>query len=181
MESYLPKPSGTTVAAVDEQEEDVTVAATSAQDKLVHVVEKLVERVEKLEAADKSTAGDQDQKSPKADDKHRRAYMRPAYMRPAPGKEGPNTRRVFQGACWSCGKRGHLARDCQARPAQNSTVSASQFNSSNGYRVSGRVNGHTIPFLVDTGAGMTLLRESTWEQIQSQATPLKPWTGRQLV
>ena len=46
MESYLPKPSGTTVAAVDEQEEDVTVAATSAQDKLVHVVEKLVERVE---------------------------------------------------------------------------------------------------------------------------------------
>ena len=43
------------------------------------------------------------------------------------------------------------------------------------------MNGHTIPFLVDTGAGMTLLRESTWEQIQSQATPLKPWTGRQLV
>ena len=54
-------------------------------------------------------------------------------MRPALRKEGPNTRWVFQGTCWSSGKRGHLARDFWARSAQNNTISASQSSSSSGY------------------------------------------------
>ena len=47
---------GTVVAAVNEQEGDVTVEATSTHSKLVHIIEKLVERVEKKEVVNTSTA-----------------------------------------------------------------------------------------------------------------------------
>ena len=105
----------TVVAAVNEQEGDVTVEATSTHSKLVHIIEKLVERVEKKEVVNTSTdKSDWEQKSPKADDKQ-------------PGIHETTTMKdkhplSFKGTSWSCEKRGHIACDGSA---QHSTVSVS--------------------------------------------------------
>ena len=113
MEAYVsPKTGSQSVSGVDTQG-TIPVAAVSPQDKLASLVEKLVERVEKLEHghAPRRNASDEQQS---------RVGQRPTSGAQSggprlPAKTPSETRgpRTFNGACWLCGKKGHLARQCQ--------------------------------------------------------------------
>ena len=52
-----------------------------------------------------------------------------------------------------------------------------------GFQVEGLVNGSAIPFLVDTGAAVTLMRKDAWDRVNTrkQETNLEPWAEQQLV
>ena len=56
-----------------------------------------------------------------------------------------------------------------------------QVNPTRGYRISGKVNGVSASFLVDTGAAVTLIRDDICQQTQIANNRLEPWTGHRLL
>lgn len=118
METFLPlKVSGLSVSGV-EMDEETTVAAVNPQDKLVTLVEKLVERVEKLEhgrapnerpsAERKRPSEAYSARSPIGQSNEPAGERGPQRTKPPAGSR-PNR---FDGLCWRCGKKGHVARNC---------------------------------------------------------------------
>ena len=125
METFLPlKGSGLSVAGV-EVDEEATVAAVNPQDKLVTLVEKLVERVEKLEH------GRPPNEWPSTERKRpweQQSARTPTWQSSeSAGERGPQRAKTaaasrparFDGLCWRCDKKGHVARNChQGRQPQ---------------------------------------------------------------
>ena len=120
IETYLPpKGCGLGVSGVEVADE-TTVAAVNPQEKLVTLVEKLVERVEKLEQGraptnERPTA---ERKRPWDVNAARTHSQRSAESTVARGSERARTPVAsrsagFDGLCWRCGKRGHVARNCR--------------------------------------------------------------------
>ena len=50
-----------------------------------------------------------------------------------------------------------------------------------GHTVLGIINGVETSFLVDTGAGVSLLQEDQWKKANLEECRLEPWSGQQLV
>ena len=49
------------------------------------------------------------------------------------------------------------------------------------YRITGQVNDRTVMFVLDTGAAVTLLQKSLWDQVKPDRTNLETWNGQRLV
>ena len=93
--------------------ETSTVAAVSSTDKLASLVEKLVDRVERLKQVQTrgNMPGPRGWRSGRSD--RRQPMQRP------PRTNGLDfARRYRDTACWSCGEMGHLASQCQESPRQ---------------------------------------------------------------
>ena len=85
------------------QEETVVAATSSQQDShLLSLVEKLVDRVEKLEKGSRET--------------HRGDHPPPGRMKA--NYQGKGVQHANGNACWNCGKIRHLAKNCLKRPSQ---------------------------------------------------------------
>ena len=186
MESYATtKTIPAQVPSIDASE-DTTVAVVSPQDKLTNLIEKLLERVERLETnksvppsrATRRGTGSAALRSGERigkpdDDESPKDQSR--WRAPPPTRQS-----LFQGSCWRCGKRGHVVRKCQQQVRSDNTH-IFQVNPTGGYRISGKVNGISASFLVDTGSAVTLIRDDIWRQTQIASNRLEPWTGRHLL
>ena len=60
--------------------------------------------------------------------------------------------------CWECGEFGHLQRDCLKRRGVVQAVSSSMM-------IQGEVAGRLTRMLIDTGSGVTLIREDEWRDV----------------
>ena len=65
-------------------------------------------------------------------------------------------RRQFK--CWECGELGHAQRDCLKRRGVVQAVSSSMM-------IQGEVAGRLTRMLIDTGSGVTLIREDVWRDV----------------
>ena len=50
-----------------------------------------------------------------------------------------------------------------------------------GYQLEATVDGVSVPFLLDTGAAVSLLREDTWKRVNAGSRTLEPWNKKRLV
>ena len=105
MESYATQPgSATTVSVVEGSESPAVIATTQLTEKLSTLVEKLTERVERLELNQVS-------------DTSRNRELPDHYEARGRGRGGPPRGRGMQRArnirCWNCGLIGHTARNCR--------------------------------------------------------------------
>ena len=104
MESYATQPgSATTVSAVEGSESPAVVAATQLTENLSTLVEKLTERVERLELNQVS-------------DTSRNRELPDHYEARGRGRGGSRGRGMQRGRnirCWNCGLIGHTARNCR--------------------------------------------------------------------
>ena len=110
MESYVDQ-SRTKGCVASIQEETVVAATGSQQDhRLLLLVEKLVDRVEKLEKSSKE------------------AYRRdrPPLDRMKTSHQGSGSQHDYSRACWNCGKIGHLAKNCFKRPSRSGQSNPNQ-------------------------------------------------------
>ncbi|KAL5497103.1 hypothetical protein EMCRGX_G013508 [Ephydatia muelleri] len=60
--------------------------------------------------------------------------------------------------CWECGELGHAQRDCLKRRGVVQAVSSSMM-------IQGKVAGRLTRMLIDTGSGVTLIREDVWRDV----------------
>lgn len=112
MESYAAvKSTAAAISGVEEDETQVEIASvpvTSQNQKLTELVERLLERVEKLESSKETPPHEP------APPEERSGAGSMTGRRPPPGNFSFSSRaESFQGVCWTCGKRGHLARNCR--------------------------------------------------------------------
>ena len=54
-------------------------------------------------------------------------------------------------------------------------------NNVSSYTLACTVNGTPVSFLIDTGAGVCLLKSEVWERVKSKGDTLKPITAHRLV
>ncbi len=106
MEAYADPRTQGVAAATGGQPEGATLVAATEQKSLVNLLERLVDRVDKLEA--KLTSGPT---SPAQ-------YLEPGSTTAARHPRHAARPRGFSGACWVCGRRGHRAKDCWQRDGQ---------------------------------------------------------------
>ena len=104
--------------AVDD-ELPVAAAQTQAQDKLTSLVEKLVERIDKIE---KEITAKKSSKTPAAEQRRSAESSAKGPTRETQQATSRFTRRGGQQAlskeCWFCGRRGHVAWQCRQRMQQ---------------------------------------------------------------
>ena len=108
MESYTESPTNRTgaVSILQPENETATVAAIGPVEKLTRMVERLSEQVETLQLEASRTRrqpadGGRDRRP-----KDRESRQEPESRRP---RQQP---RAFDGECWRCHRRGHIARNC---------------------------------------------------------------------
>ena len=143
MESYL-QPKASRVAFVEESNGgvDPVIGAIQQQQKSVlNVLDRVMERLEKLEA-------------------NSREVTKP----PTPG---PLNRRAV--ICRICNREGHYARGCASLPLSTPPESApheamSLLPVTHSYRLEGSVNGVPTSFVVDTGASIMVVDEQLWSK-----------------
>ena len=181
LESYLPRTNR--ISRISQSEEppmtDQTIAAIqSTQKDLFGVVQKLVERVEQLEQRPRINPQDQPQRLLRG-----------------------GGRRVI--TCLRCGKEGHYARGC-AMPGRRASLPPTQGNATtsenirhthtpeqfshsvpinnvSSYVLSCSMGGHIVSFLVDTGAGVSLLNKDAWDKLKSKQDTIFPAMSHRLV
>ena len=98
--------------------------------------------------------------------------------------------------CYRCGKLGHFSKGCamtkspkQLTDKQNTIDSKSEqnvptiisINSVSSYTLLCAINGTPVSFLIDTGAGVSLLKSEVWERVNGNPNTLKPITAHRLV
>jgi len=93
--------------------------------------------------------------------------------------------------CYNCGGVGHYAKGCalqtqssvSAAPkdTKQSLLNCTAISNVSGYVLSCNVHGVPVSFLIDTGAGVSLLDKEVWSQIKSKAGDLKVVNNHRLV
>ena len=115
MESYTPLAARAGVNSLQPGEEPVTIAAVDPTAKLTAIVERLVEQVETLQKEKETRrppANDRRDRRPRREQEGQERGRGPRQLRTTP-------QRPFDGECWRCHQRGHIARNCtQPRPSQ---------------------------------------------------------------
>jgi hypothetical protein len=173
MESFLVGPGAKQPVASVDQEEPAVAGVSPSQDKLTSLVEKLIERVERLENTNA------EQPTQKSKPKFKRRSPAPEHTGGSPRGNG----RGPQGSCWTCKQRGYYSRDCPSKSAKDSNGhhSVMQINPVGGFKLRGKINGVPADFLVDTGAAVTLVRDDLWKQAGLSLQSLIPWGGCRLL
>ena len=108
MESYMESPHNRagTVSTLQSETETATVAIIGPVEKLTRMVKRLTEQVEALQE-EASRA----RRQPANEDRDYRPRYREG--RQEPGNRRPKQQsRTFDGECWRCHERGHIARNC---------------------------------------------------------------------
>ena len=109
MESYVTQPgSAAAMAVVEESETTAIAAATQLTEKLSTLVEKLTERVERLELNQGPDAFRVGEKT--------YSYGPRSRSRGGGGTHGRGAQRASNTQCWNCGLTGHIARNCRQNP-----------------------------------------------------------------
>ena len=202
MESYTESPTNRTgaVSILQPENETATVAAIGPVEKLTLMVERLSEQVETLQLEASRT-----RRQPADGGRDRRPKDRESRQEPECRKPRQQPR-AFDGECWRCHRRGHIARNCTRYPEPpiatgklltsgarsqapegepskaHSCVCVSPVALTGGDRLLGAVNGVQMSLLLDTGAAVTLLREDTWALITAESPQeLRPWSTLKLV
>jgi len=170
-------------APVTKENEDVTTVAAiqSTQKDLLGMMQKLVQQIEQLEI-----------RPQKVDDLH-------PMLVPTPRRQFSQTRQVI---CYHCGRPGHFARGCaQARrnttPGQQDTATAGNtgqsgtpnsnvpqtfiINNVSSYVLSCNIYSTPVSFLIDTGAGVSLLNKEVWDKLNQTKDALKPVVTQRIV
>jgi hypothetical protein len=153
---------------------------SSAKDNLTTLVEKLMDRMEKLETSYSAT---REPVPPVCRGRAAEAGARGAgrdLTSPAGNVEDQGIlldivlshRETFR-------MRSPVQRDTDVG-AQSSKLRISLVTPAGGYHVKGELHGHTMA-LVDTEASVTLMRKDVWDQVnQAHGVRLEPWTEQQL-
>ena len=179
LESYSPKEQSLVQSVSENGETPPSVPVQAVQQQLLGAIQKLVERVEKLEM------------KPPHDHEQ---YMRPPRKFQGQGAE----RRGRSVTCYRCGGRGHYARGCAAtrNPSENSASGSgnvhqteqylnpsNQFSINNvsSYVLSCSMYTAPVSCLIDTGAGVSLLRGGVWDRIRPNNCKPSPVTAHRLV
>ena len=172
LESYLLKSASSDVRQVTqkEPEEQAAVAVIqSTQKGLMEMMQKLVGRVEQLELT-----------SQKNQQPPRRSQARTRPMGPV----------VY----YRCGQPGHFAKGCaqprqsapQGTPMTNYPVELNtpptfSINNVSSYLLSCHIYNSPVSFLVDTGAGVSLLSKPVWDKIKPTKAGLNPIITHRMV
>ena len=156
-----------------EEAEIGTVASRSSsqlQDGLVH---QLLQRLDKIE----------------------HELRRPERERDEKASDGQRSPRSV--TCWNCGRRGHVSRECYKKQRHQEKLQTLRAVSqrpegnenkaqligistlSHTFTVTGQLGQGTASLIVDTGAGITLLRRDVWKRDLNGK--LLPWYGCKLV
>ena len=152
---------------------DHLVVATieSTQTDMLKIMEKLIDRVEELEA-----------------NAQQRYHRQPACS----GRQSCD-----EVVCEKCGKIGHYARGCAMRNTSRGTdqdlrkpdsariqehnLHTIAINNVSSYTLSCTINNFPVSFLIDTGAGVCLLKSEVWEHVMSEANKLEPIMAHRIV
>ena len=89
--------------------------------------------------------------------------------------------------CHTCGQEGHFARGCavnrEPKPVNKmdtvdseprQTTETLSINNVSSYTLSCEVYGTPVSFLIDTGAGVCLLKDEVWNKVKPEGSVLKP-------
>jgi len=144
----------------------------STQTAMLKIMEKLIDRVEQLEAS--LQQGHHDTL-----------------------REQPVSRSCNEVVCKKCGKIGHYARGCamsnaprktnqdqrnlECASTQENNLQAIAINNVSSYTLLCTVNNLPVSFLIDTGAGVCLLKSEVWERVKSVANKLEPIIAHRIV
>ena len=152
MEPYLqPKPSRITQVEPEKGIEPVIAAIQHQQTALLNTLDKVVERLDKLEM--------KTQEPPKG---------------PSVGQGGGSGRRPV--VCRVTGKGTMLGVVHHYHYPHHVLTPVTH-----SYHLAGTVNGIPTRFVVDTGVSITVLDEDFWERVNPENCSLEPWTGPRLV
>ena len=160
MESYLqPKPSRIAQVELEPETESVMASIQCQQKALLGALDKVMERLERLEA--------KCQEQSKV---------------PSRAPSGSNRKVVV---CRKCYQEGHYARGCASQPlpptSQRDPGSVSLLPVTHSYHLLGSVNGIPATFVVDTGASITVVDKTVWDKVNCENCSLELWTGCRLV
>ena len=110
-----------------------------------------------------------------------------------PPRSSQPTRQMGPVVCWRCGQPGHFARGyAQPRPnisqetARTNPVELNvpptfSINNVSSYLLSCSIYNSPVSFLIDTGAGVSLLSKLVWDRIKPTKGGLNPIVTRRLV
>ena len=163
-ESYLPKEA---VRQVKQQPAATTVSNEQGiQREVLVALQQVQSRLEKLETAStNATQWNAEQRPPRrVSDRARDQVV----------------------ICRRCKQPGHYARGCAFRRNQGDNdieqnAPVTSINNITSYFVCARVLGAPVSFLVDTGAGVSLLSVSIWDKCESSEIKLEPGMYQNLV
>ena len=151
LESYLVKP----IANCDQLERTAPQANVTMQTSMVEALQKLLSRIEQLET------------------ELERSHIPPEGLRKAKTI-----------VCHTCGQEGHFAKGCAVKHKPISVAKqetkltqnthALPINNVFSYTLACEVYGTPVSFLIDTGAGVCLLKDEVWNRVKPNGSVLKP-------
>ena len=171
LESYLPKTDDGVTHVVQSVEEQAVASIRANQQSLTGVIGKLVDRIERLENQINQGGRGRGSQLPRG----RSDYRQPI-------------------VCHKCGQPGHYARGCANKtrsqmpaepraplpidevPGHDNNVTSHNtptltINNVSNYSVTVDVGGDQVPFLIDTGAAVSLIRGDVWDRIKPCNAP----------